>query len=162
MALPISEQIAVKVKTRLQELTVANGYETEASGVVRPTRLGGFVPRDYLIVITQLDAKHNLPLSCPGNPPAKAWDVQFVVAGLLKTSETITTAIATLKNTFSADVQKALCDPAASWHNWDGLALNSNVGEVIETAAEDGSLVGFHTILTITYRTDEADPYTLR
>jgi hypothetical protein len=161
MTLPIAEQIAVKVRTRLLEISTANSYAVTASQVIRPKRIEEFRPRDYTLVINQPTLTRNTELSCPGNPPATAWDMKFLIYGINRQSETSTTSMATLGNVFWADTVKALTD-AVAWHNWDGLAINSDISEVNEIENPEGTDTGFELTLTVTFRVDETNPYNVR
>lgn len=158
---PISEQIAAKVKTRLELITTGNGYSLTASDVARPTRLGGFKPDDFLVLVNQGDIERNDELSHPGNPPATAWDMPFEIQAFLRTSEKSTVPVGTWKNRFWADIVKALNDDTA-WYTWDGLAINSVIGTIEEITNTETGDSGVMVPLTVTFRTDETDPYTLR
>jgi hypothetical protein len=160
MATPISEQIAAKVRTRLQSITVANGYELSVSEVVRPVRFDGWRPQNNQLIVTQGNLSKNEELSVPGNPPATAYDLEFTIAGLLMPTESSTSKIDTLRNTFASDTIKAICTPAASWHNWDTLAIDTKVGDVTDITTEESS--GFKLSLTVTFRTTENNPYQSR
>lgn len=168
MALPVAERIAVKVRERLLLIDERNDYETTVSdiggggGVIRPTRVGGIQPLDWQLVVTQGDATRNDQLSMPGNPPATAWNLPFIIAGHLRPSEMSETPIDTLRNQFWADVVRAICVPTASWYTWDSLAIDSMVSGVREVVSEENTTCGFHLTLSVTYRTDENDPYTVR
>lgn len=161
MAVPIAEQIARKVKLRLQNITVANGYEVTVFGdVVRPPRIWEGSPTNYQIVMAQGPQARNDELSYPANPPVTAYDLPFTIVGELRPSEEDTTPIETLCNTFASDAIKALCTPTASWHNWDGLAIDSTITSVENTNGEEAA--AFKLEMTVTFRTPENDPYTAR
>lgn len=160
MATAISEQIAQKLQTRLQGITVAGGYEFTVSEVVRTSRYGNFRPQHLQLVINQGTLTRNDELSVPGNPPATAYDMPFEIVGLLMPSESATDKSDFLRNQFSADTIKAICTPAASWHNWDTLAILSTISEVSDVNSEESS--GFKLMLTVTFRTTENNPYTGR
>ena len=161
MATPILEQIAVIVRSRLAAISTGSGYETTAAEAIRPTRISDRSPKDYQLIIKQGDKTPNDALSCPGNPAAVAWDQPFVIAGILRPSETSATAIDTFKNTFEADVIKSLTAPA-SWWNFGGLAMNSVISGVADYESSEGTEGGFMVTLTVTYRVSENDPYTAR
>lgn len=160
MPTAVSEQIMQKVATRLATITVVGGYEVTVSEVVRPTRYGGFRPQHLQLVVTQGGLTKNEVLSAPGNPPKTAWDMEIVIAGLLMPLETATDKIDALRMQFSSDVIKAICTPTASWHNWDTLAIDTQIGSVDDVTTEEAS--GFKTSITVTFRTDENNPYQSR
>ena len=160
MAVAISEQIIDKVRQRLVGIKISNGYEVTASEVIRPTRLGGFRPKHLQLVVTLGGIDRNDALSVPGNPPATAHDMTVYIAGLLMPTEESADKIDALRATFAADVIKAVATPQASWHNWDGLAIDTVVGNVDDVTTEEAS--GFKVTMTVTFRTTENNPYTSR
>ena len=160
MATAISEQILAKVATRLASITTLAGYEVTVSEVIRPTRFGGFRPQHLQLIVTQGGLTKNQELSVPGNPPATAYDMEVVIAGLLMPLETATDKIDALRAQFSSDVIKAICTPQASWHNWDTLAIDTQIGDVDDVTTEESS--GFRVPVTVTFRTTENNPYQSR
>lgn len=160
MPTAVSEQILQKIATRLASITVVGGYEVTVSEVVRPTRYGGFRPQHLQLVVTQGNLTKNEELSAPGNPPATAWDMEVIIAGLLMPLESATDKIDALRMQFSSDVIKAICTPQANWHNWDTLAIDTVVGNVDDVTTEEAS--GFKVTITVTYRTTENNPYQSR
>jgi hypothetical protein len=162
MAVPVSEQIALVVKARLDLITTGAGYETTAAEVIRPTRISDRSPKDFQIVIAQGDQTPNEELSRPGNPPLVAWDFPFEIRGILRPSETDTTAIDTYKNRFEADVRKAIATPlVGNWRSMEGLAINSSITGAEQYASSDGSEGGFKVTVTVMYRHPDNDPYTV-
>ena len=162
MATAITEQIAAIVATRLAAISTGSGYETTVSGgVIRPTRLGGFQPKDYQIVFKQGDQEPMTEHDHPGNPPAVAWKVPFLIRGVLRTSELTSTAEDTLKNEFEADVRKSLAAGVA-WWNFSGLAIDSGISGAEPYVSDDGTESGFQVTLDVTYRVSENDPYVSR
>jgi hypothetical protein len=161
MALSVVEQIALKVKERLQTVSSANGYETTVAGtVVRPTKVWEGSPLDYQVVMAQGQMVRNEDLSYPANPPVVAYDLPFTVVGELRPSQDNTAPIESLCNEFAADVHKAICTPVASWHNWDGLAINTTIESWENTNSEEAA--AFKLEFTVTFRTAENDPFTAR
>jgi hypothetical protein len=161
MATPVSEQIVLKIKQRLQLIDEDSGYETTVAGtVVRPPRIWSGNPEDYQVVVTQGAMQINDELSHPGNPPATAWNMPIVIFGELRPSEDNTTAIDTLINEFASDAVKAICTPASSWYNWDSLAINTIIDNVEPIVGEEAC--GFKLEMTVIYRVTENDPYQVR
>jgi hypothetical protein len=162
MATPIIEQIALKIKARLEAITTANGYEITIASVIRPLRIDETMATNNQIYLTQETPTRNAELSCPGNPAKHAWDQPFRIAIGLRPSETATTPLDTLRNTAQADIQKALAQPTSGdWSQWDGLAIRSELGTSEWYLDDDGSTAGIQMVLTVTYRIPENDPYTL-
>jgi len=96
MATSIAEQIAAKVQSRLLDISTTNSYETTASGVKRPTRLGGFRPEDYQLVILQGTITRLPESDHPGNPAGIARVLPFLIRGVLRQSESDSTGSDTL------------------------------------------------------------------
>ena len=161
MATAISEQIALKVSQRLQAISTVSGYETTTNGsVIRAARIWDGHLQDYQITVTQTSLTINEAMSHPGNPPATAWDLVFTVFGELRPSDTDNVSFDALCNEFGSDIVKSLTVPAASWHNWDGLAINTVFNTVEHITGEE--LGGVKIEFTVTYRVDETNPYNLR
>lgn len=159
MATAISEQIAVIVRSRLAAISTGSGYETTISGgAIRPTKLGGFQPKDYQVVVTQGTQEQIPELSHPGNPPAVAWNLPFNVSAILRPSDELNTAMDTLRNEFAADVVKAL-NTGSAWWTFGGLAINSTIGAITSFEPAEGSSGGFNIILNVIFRTDENNPF---
>jgi hypothetical protein len=161
MATAICEQIALKVLQRLQLISQSSGYETTVAGtVIRAEKIWNGNLKDYQITITQTSNTYNETMSHPGNPPAIAWDLVFTVFGEIRPSEDDTMSFDALCNEFASDMVKAITVPAANWHNWDGLAINTVFNTITNVNAEE--IGGARLEFTVIYRTDETNPYTVR
>ena len=152
MTEPIIEQIMANVRSRM-----AAAFDA----AYRSTRIGTWQPKDLVVHVHQGSVTPNTELSCPGNPPAQAYDLEAIVAGIVKPSDASTVAIDTFRNRMGADIIKAATD-AALWHQWGGLAINTTHGPVEEYVEETGGLGGVMVRFVITYRVSENDPYTVR
>ena len=161
MADPISEKIAVIVRSRVAAISTGAGYETTVSGAIRPRRIPTDRPKDYQVVVTQGDKVHNVTQSHAGNPPAKAWDFPFMINAILLPQKTNTKSADTLKNIFEADITKSLTS-VASWHTFGGNAITATIDAVTDYTSTDGGEAGFQVVLTVLFRVSEFDPYTLR
>lgn len=151
MSEPVAEQIMQAVRLRMAAFTAAR----------RSAAVATWQPKDMTIAVYQGDLTHNEELSCPGNPPAQAWDLQAIVAGIVKPSDHDTTPVDTYKNRFWAEIVKAATADNL-WHNWGGLAVNTTIGSVEDYTADDGSMSGVKVVFTITFRTDENNPFNVR
>lgn len=152
MTEPVVEQIMANVRTRM-----AVAFDD----VYRSTRVGTWQPKDLVLHVHQGTLSPNAELSCPGNPPAQAYDLKAIVAGIVKPSDASTVAVDTFRNRLGADIITAATN-ATLWHQWGGLAINTTIGTVEEYTEETGGLSGVMVTFTITFRTDENDPYTVR
>lgn len=88
------------VKTRMDAVFTAH----------RSTRIATWQPKDLVVHVHQGALTPNPELSCPGNPPAQAWDLEAIVAGIVKPSDTSTVPIDTYRNRLVADIVKAATD----------------------------------------------------
>lgn len=149
---PIAEQIVAVIKSRIVTYT---------SDTQRSTRVGTWQPKDGTIVVYQGSLTENPELSCQGNPPAKAWNMEVVIACLLKPSDTDTTPIDTYKNRIWAEIVKAV-NTGTNWHSMGGLALDSNFGSVEDHTDGDGAFAGVKLSLNVLFRVDEDNPFNVR
>ncbi len=152
MTEPVVEQIMANVRTRM-----AAAFDD----VYRSTRTGTWQPKDLVLSVHQGALTPNPELSCPGNPPATAYDLEAIVAGIVKPSDASVVPVDTYKNRLGADIIRAATN-AALWHQWGGLAINTTHGPVEEYVEETGGLSGVMVRFTIIFRVDEDDPYTVR
>lgn len=151
MSEPVVERIMAAVKTRMSAFTTAH----------RSTRIATWQPKDLVVHVHQGGISPNAALSCPGNPPAQAYDLEAIVAGIVKPSDESTVAVDTYKNRLGADIIEAATD-ANLWHTWGGLAINTTIGQIEDYTEETGGVSGVMVRFTITYRTDENNPYNVR
>ena len=147
------------VRSRLAAISTGAGYETTTTGAIRPTKQGGFQPKDYQIVVKKRsNARVNI---YPGNPAKIERNLKLDIRGIVRPSDLDTTAIDTLMDTFAADITKSLTS-VANWHTFGGLAVNAMTDEEAEfETADDGSAGAFVTVLNVIYRHPENDPYTV-
>jgi len=151
MTEPVVEQIMANVRTRMAAAFTA----------YRSTRVATWQPKDLVVHVHQGSLTPNAELSCPGNPPATAYDLEAIVAGIVKPSDAETIAVDTFRNRMGADIVKAATD-AELWHQWGGLALNTIHGPIEDYMDETGGFAGVMVKFTITFRVDEDDPYQVR
>ena len=161
MSLTIIEQIAQVLVTRLEAMLVENSFNTLASGIVRPARFADITPINKQVVIAQGQDDVVEELSHPGNPPAIARRQIFNVRCYLLPSERSTEAIDAQINVFAADVNKAICTPSGTWQTFGGLAVDAMVGGY-DFFQADGGIEGVTVPVSVTYRTDEGNPYNVR
>jgi len=151
MTEPVVEQIMANVRTRMAAAFTA----------FRSTRVATWQPKDLVVHVHQGSLTPNQELSCPGNPPATAYDLEAIVAGIVKPSDAETIAVDTFRNRMGADIVKAATN-AELWHQWGGLALNTVHGPIEDYMDETGGFAGVMVRFTITFRVDEDDPYQVR
>ena len=157
---PIVEQIAQKIQQRLFLVDEAAGYNTTAAGVVRPTRLSGFRPDDYLVIVTQSERTENKALGCAGNPRTVAWNQPFIISAELLPSKHDPRPIDTIRNTFEADITRAFTTgQKGDWAQWDGLAIYSELSSAAPVIEAETTIAGVQITLLVVYRVSETNPY---
>ena len=168
MALPILENIAVEIVSRLEAITTGNGYELTVEGVHRPRRINrDFSPKHLSIVVEQTQREPKQELSYPGTPPAAAFEATFEIYGFVKESDDSTTSPAVTENQLAACIEKAIAVDA-DWHTFGDNAINAEFREIemFEGSAAlpftDVQSNGVKTTLVVLYRVSELDPYALR
>ena len=149
---PVAEQIMQAVRSR-----VAATY----TSTYRSANIATWQPKNDTMHVYQGDITENREIDCPGNPPAKGWTIEAIVAAILRPSQTDVTPIDTFKNRAWAAIVQAVTD-APLWHNWGGLSLNTDIGTIEDFTADDGSGSGVMVRLSIHFRTDENNPYNVR
>jgi hypothetical protein len=150
---PVSEQILSTIRTRLLE------YTTDTQ---RSTRVSTWQPKDGTLIVNMMSLERNEELSCPGNPPAQAWDMTVEICGLIKPSDSDTTAVDTYKGRVYSEIVKACCDGIAGWWKWGEKSINSTFGGVEEHTDDNGAFAGVKVTMTTTFRTDEDNPFNVR
>lgn len=157
--LPVSERIAQKVFDRLQSMV--NAQNSQVSEVIRPKRLEDYQPKNNQVVMYTPRPVKNEELSAPGNPPATAWDQTFNVHWVLLPHKQDPASLDSLRNFVLAEVMYHVCQPSSSWHNWDGLAINTTFGDP-ENADKGAEYAGVVVPIIVTYRVSENNPYQRR
>lgn len=141
---------------------IATRVETvEPTYTKRPPR-GGIRPYDRSVTITHSQIVPNAELSCPGNPPLLAFDLPVMIHCLMNPSETASDPIDKLLDDYAFEVYRAIASPAASWHTMGGNAINSVLGEFGMVDTGDDTIRGIGFMLTVTFRVEETDPFTLQ
>lgn len=160
-ARPVLERIGDALFQRVQMLAAGYSELFIASEVVRPTRMGGYTPKDRQIVIVTGDREEVPELNLPGNPPAQCFKQTFNIYCHAMPSEKDPTPVDVYLAVMQAEVQKVVTDSGTRWHNWNSLAINSEWLPSTPIEA-DGGVDGINQPLDVTYRTDEGNPYKVR
>ena len=128
--------------------------------VVRPTRIASYTPEHGLIVLTRGDQTRVFELDCPGNPPAIAWQQQFMIRVHIAPSERDATPIELMEDVAHAEILKVIRN-GETWHTFGGNAINAQI-ESLVTMTADGGYVGIGIPINVIYRVAEDDMYTVR
>ena len=159
-ARPVISRIADELFNRLQKLMAEYSILCPVTEVIRPTRLGGYTPKNLQVVLTKGAVEEVLELMCPGNPPAIAWRQVFNIRCHVLPSEKDPTPVDEYCEVMEAAVKMVVTD-ASRWEGMAELAINSEWLPT-ENIDSDGSFDGVNVPIAITYRVDENDPYTVR
>ncbi len=161
MSVAVIELIALELFDRLSDMIGDNSYTTVVSEVIRPTRQGGFTPKNLQIVMTQASDQRAPNLDYPGNPPAIASVVTYNVHCHVLQDETNTDAIDSITEQFASDVVKAIVGSDSMWYTMDGNAV---IAELLshEPVSSEGGPSGVNVPIAITYRVSENDPTAAR
>ena len=162
MSKSVLEKISDEVLARLQRIATGNGFDFNASSVVQVSRnTNEWDAKPLRIVMVQKEEEYNTEASCPGNPPASAYDVDFEIWGyshqLDVKDEIGIDEPAVTDNQILAAIRKALTHGNPyDWHTFDGNSFNAVIagGEPFAAPGHDGGMVR----LTVQYRTNEVDP----
>lgn len=133
----------------------------EAVEVVMPEQLPSFSPQNNQVVIVPGNSEPVPELSCPGNPPAIAYQRPYVIICVVVQDEEALTSIDSLLAEFSAAVIATMTE-ATDWHNWGGNAMNSTLGGTERVISDTGSTAEHRVSMVVTYRVSETNPYQRR
>ncbi len=161
--IPIPELIALEIVSRLEQITLENGYEFDVSEVVRPTRKGeNWKLKHFGIGIQQMDSERTPDLDCPGNPPALAFTIGFGLYCVCKDSKNLDQPRATNENTFAAAVMKAIVDDGSMWQTMNDNAIDTRFGSPSPFLSPEGENDGVLIPLQVLYRVSETNPFEVR
>lgn len=152
MSEPIIEQIAVKLETLINAITVANGYNYDLS-VVRPKRLflEGDLYDDLNVVIEQGNCG-----SMAESNEIMIWSQEFSLQAICIDSDTATEPIDTKRNKIRSDIEKKLMTD----DNW---LLNGLADGIILAGAEpfylENRIYGISVNINVIYKTNTDNPY---
>jgi len=151
MTEPVAEQILEAVVTRVSDaFTDAN----------RSTKISTWQLKDWATVVYQVGITKNDELSYPATPFIQGWTLYVAVVGITKPSDTDEAPIDRYKMRMGAEIIVAITD-ATDWHDWGGLAINTEIGAIEDYVSSDGGHPGVAVRILIHFRTPENDPYTV-
>jgi hypothetical protein len=165
MAYTVIESIAKEIVRRLVQIRPSNGYSHNVTSVIRPNRNATWTPEDRLILVKQGDSTKNEALSCPGNPPAIAFDTTFELCSFVRTSDFYSVEYESIENDRGAQIIKAITTEATDpsmWQTMGGNAFNTEFGPLENMDADDGEYHGKTVNVTCFYRVSENNPFELR
>lgn len=166
MTQPVIEKISDQIICRLENIQLKNGYAFSVAAVnILERDSDTWTPGPLEIIVDQTDETENEDVSYPGNPPAIAYDAEFMIHGYTKQldrdSELSNESFGVTRHQMKAAIQKSLATPVAGdWTSFESNAVTSSMTAKakFEGPGHDGVSVS----LLVTYRTNEADPFTKR
>lgn len=163
MSINVSERIAEVIVSRLQNITVANGYSLDLVSADRMnSKANEWRPRHNSAVVIQGATVPNDALTCPGNPPALAYDTTYNIHGIVLPSDRATDPKDTEVNAIEAAIKKAVANGSVHWVYMDNLAIISEFEESTPYVSEDGDNQGVIIPVKVTFRVSELDPTEVR
>ena len=158
MPTSVQEQIVAIVKTRLESITIANGYSFDVASVDRVNRLGeDFTPRHLSLVVVAPDEERNTEHDRPGNPPVTAYRLPIAIHAFIRLSDKTAAIEDTTVNDVAANVKKAITS-AADWYTFGGNSYLADWGTFEKFESTDH--MGFTLQIIPLYRVSELDPFT--
>lgn len=162
MTKPVIELIEDEIICRLEDIQLKNGFAFSVTSVELVSRdLNTFTPGPLEIIVDLIEETENEEMSCPGNPPATAYDALFMIHGYAypvdRDDELSNLNSGVTRRQMQAAIQQAVTSVASGdWAQWSGNALTTSLTTKakFEGPGNDGVSVG----MLITYRTDEDDP----
>lgn len=157
---PVPERIATELVSRLQQITVGNGYAITVVNVARVNRdASGWTPRHLGIVLVQGTETRNEEHDCPGNPPAMAYELEFGIHGFVRQPDRTTAPDATTMNKMAAAIRKAIAG-TATWYQIDNACYDADWSETDDVVSPDHAICSMGIVAR--YRVSELDPLEVR
>lgn len=162
MSDPVELQIVDEIKTRLDRISIANGYAFDAAGVREPNRLGSNAsPRPHAFDVVIVSVSENEAFDHEGNPPAVGRTVEVLVYANESHVDGSTSGRDRDALAMIAAARRAITNPAASpstWYTMGGLAVDTEFGEAGRVQAGDATPTGWSLPIMVNFRVDETDP----
>lgn len=153
MSDPPEELIAQNVKTTVEAVTEAAGYNQTVAEVHRLTSLEGFEPTNLHVVMLEDPPERDRESESAGS---HTWKKVFGLVLYVRPSDDDTSPIDTQINRFRADVAKAMMVD----HTRGGYAFDTDILDAAVVTDEDGRVQGHMLPVEVSYRYLETDPYT--
>lgn len=165
MIFPVVEQIAQVIVNRIRGVSTMGGYQIDLTEVIRTTRLGSeYSPKHKQVVVMQRDVERMHEMTNSGEYTLIHYRQTFAIRMHVMPEESLNVPVSQIINVMISDVAKCICtNPNGErWHDWGGLALNSELDAPHPIDTSDGSVDGMELPLVVDYRVAENDPYTAR
>lgn len=158
--LPVIERIAQAIITRLQAITVGNGYPFTVPSVDRVDRdVAEWTTRNLTIAVRQGATRENEQMTHEGNPAAIAYDTVFQLHGFVRhpTRGVATDEDQKTENQLDAAIKKSIAG-THDWQNFGGEAIDATWVQTTPFVSPEGDHAGISVGLVVTYRISENDP----
>lgn len=160
MTTAATERIALELVSRLEDITTGNGYSLSVSDVERVNRDGtDWTPKHLAAAVVQQEEERNEEHDYPGNPPASAYELKFLIHGYVRLPDRSASKEDAIANDFKAAIQKGIAS-VTDWHQFDSVSYDAEFGT--STIWQSTDHKGTTVELTVRYRVSEYDPYTVR
>lgn len=159
-------RLLAEVKTRLERVSTANGFDFNVERVAEPNRLGtnaSPLPRSFELRVISISPNEAFDL--PGNPPAVGQTLELWLLAHESHSDASTSGRDRDAMMMISQARRAVTQPPADphlWHTFGGLAIDAEFGEAARIKAGDGTPAGWSIPLLIHYRHDENDSTQVR
>jgi len=170
MSTPVPERLANELVSRLETITVANGYPFNVAGVVRGNRDGTTVQYTHQSIRVDQGNKQRVEqMDCPGNPPALCWSQPFGIRCYTRNSnkpddpqdpEAEMPHVTNTNEMIDAAVQAITA--ADNWHTMGDINFDTRLDAVDLFDADNGEYNGQMLVVTCLYRVSENDPSEVR
>ena len=151
MSTPIIELIAENVKTAINAVTEANGYNQNHTAV-RPKKVDYASPwNDLTALVCQVEAD-----VIDGVQSCTSWRQYFLIVVMVVESDTATASIDTRHNQIASDIEKQIMVD----HTRGGNAVDTKIVEKMPFDPDDESPGGVAVKISVDYRTPVGNPYT--
>ena len=150
MSTPIIEYIAENIKTAVNAVTVAAGFNQDLIAV-RPKRIDFATGWDDLTVLINQVESEELEAGCF----TKQWRQFFLLAAIIIDSDEAIDSIDTRQNQVRADLEKKLTEAPTR----GGYAIDTAIRESTPFDDDEG-VTGIAMRISVDYRTKDNDPYT--
>ncbi|NIP25621.1 MAG: hypothetical protein GWN94_18275 [Phycisphaerae bacterium] len=152
MSTPVKEYITENIKTAINAITVANGFNQDLTAVrSRRNDFSDITPKDKTVLVKQLD---------PDKPQEQAYStiewVQFyALMAIVLDDDDETASIDTRINQVEADIHKKIREDPKRNNN----AIDTELLPTVQFS-DDKGFTGISVNIAVRYRVKENDPYT--
>lgn len=160
-SIPVIEQIARLVKTRLESVTANNGYIYSVVEVVRPKRRNDYSPKDGVVVM-QMESFDQFRPETDDQGLLISRAVTFAIDAFIEPSDEDETAYDHLCAIAMSEIERAFTVdfyPTGGIGPFAGKANDASMNAPQIIRDKNGRSAGVRMSLTVRYRYADTDPY---